>query len=97
LQSDGGISLGGSPANATRIAPDVPIINAILSFVVQPAPMLFAAPSPTTLASLASANAGQRNVNVSERRKLIVVLISGNVSGERLSASTKSQSQSHVC
>ncbi len=52
--------------------PDVPTINAILSFVLQPAPILFAAPSPTIVTSRASANAGQRNVNASERRAFIL-------------------------
>ena len=41
-----GISSGTSPSNATRIAPEVPIISAAFSFFRQFAPMLFAAPSP---------------------------------------------------
>src|ERR1051325_8456731 len=58
--------------------------------------MLLAAPSPAMVTSRDSANAGQRKVNASARRGVVLVLISGKVSGERPSACTKSQSQSHV-
>src|SRR5262245_52747445 len=76
------------------MAPDVPTIKATLPLVLQPPPLLFAAPSPITAPNRASASMGQRSAKAVLRRGIFAPPISGRASREIPSLARSSESQS---
>src|SRR5687767_170661 len=85
---------GGLPSNATRIAPEVPTINPARVFPTQPAPMLFADPSPIDGNHSAFLSRGHRRRYFSSRRNVYGPAdTSGTLSG--FTARNRSRPASH--